>query len=524
MTGTIAEQTGRPAYTHEEILKVLTGLLAALFTAMISTTIVSTALPTIMADLGGTQRQYTWVITSALLAMAITTPIWGKLADLFDKKVLVQTAIVLFVIGSLGAGAAQTIPAMMAFRGVQGLAMGGLTALVQAVLGTIIPPRQRGRYFGYMGAVMAVATVSGPLLGGVITEHLHWRWCFFVCLPLAIVAIVMLQATLTLPRADRPERVRIDVAGALLVAVAAGLPMLWVTFAGNDFAWLSWQSAAYLGGALLAAVVLVLVELRVPQPIIPLRVMRNRTTILMVVASIAVGVAMFGTGVFATQYFQLAGGHSPTTAGLMTIPLIIAQMLAGVASGQIVTRTGRWRPVMLVAAGMLVVGLGGLGLVLDHTTPYWVVAVFMAISGVGVGGLIQNIVLAVQNTVDVKDIGASSATIAFFRSVGGTIGVSILGAVLAGQVSSRIADGARAMGIDPSATGVSQGSLDVSSLPAPVQALFHDAYGDSFGLLFAIAGAASVLTLVAIVLVRETTLRTTVEMTREPATSDAREM
>ncbi|WP_246464995.1 MFS transporter [Ruania alkalisoli] len=516
MTDTIAEQIETREYTHREILKVLTGLLAALFTAMISTTIVSTALPTIMADLGGTQRQYTWVITAALLAMAITTPIWGKLADLFDKKILVQTAIVLFVIGSVGAGAAQAIPAMMAFRAVQGLAMGGLTALVQAVLGTIIPPRERGRYFGYMGAVMAVATVSGPLLGGVITDHLHWRWCFFVCVPLAVIAIAVLQATLTLPAAPR-ARLRIDVAGAVLVAIAAALPMLWVTFAGNDFAWLSWQTAAFLGGALLAAVILMRVELRASQPIIPLRVLRNRTTGLMIVASIAVGVAMFGTGVFATQYFQLAGGHSPTTAGLMTIPLIVSQMVAGIASGQIVTRTGRWRPVMLVAAVLLVVGLGGLGLVLDHTTPYWIVAVFMAVSGMGVGGLIQNIVLAVQNTVDVKDVGASSATIAFFRSVGGTIGVSVLGAVLANQVTSRITDGVQALGMDASQVGASQGSLDVASLPAALQDLFHHAYGDSFGLLFEIAGAASIVTLLAIVLVRETVLRTTVHMATERA-------
>ena len=231
--------------THRQILEVMTGLLAALFTAMISTTIVSTALPTIMSDLNGTQRQYTWVITSSLLAMTITTPIWGKLSDLFNKKVLIQLAIVLFVVGSIGAGLSQTVPPMMAFRAVQGVAMGGLIAVAQSIMGSIIPPRQRGRYSGYMGAVMAVSTVSGPLLGGVITDNVNWRWCFYVCVPLAVISLILLQLTLHLPTKRR--HVKIDYVGAVLIAIVAALPMLWVTFAGEDFDFISWQSAAYLG-------------------------------------------------------------------------------------------------------------------------------------------------------------------------------------------------------------------------------------------------------------------------------------
>ena len=233
----------------------MTGLLAALFTAMISTTIVSTALPTIMSDLHGTQRQYTWVITASLLALTVTTPIWGKLSDLFNKKLLIQLSIVLFVIGSVGAGLSQTVPPMMAFRALQGLALGGMIAVIQAIMGSIIPPRQRGRYSGYMGAVLAVSTVSGPLLGGVLTDSVGWRWCFFVCVPLAIVSLVVLQLTLKLPTIRR--HVKIDYVGALLVAVVAALPMLWITFAGSDYAWISWQSGAYLAGFLVAVVALV---------------------------------------------------------------------------------------------------------------------------------------------------------------------------------------------------------------------------------------------------------------------------
>jgi EmrB/QacA subfamily drug resistance transporter len=490
--------------SHPQILRVMTGLLAALFTAMLSTTIVSTALPTIMADLHGTQRQYTWVITASLLAMTISTPIWGKLSDLFSKKLLVQLAIVLFVAGSVGAGLSQTVAPMMCFRAVQGLAMGGLVALTQSIMGAIISPRQRGRYSGYMGAVMAVSTVSGPLLGGVITDNANWRWCFFVCVPLAVVALVLLQLTLRLPLAQR-RHVRIDYLG-----------VLWVTFAGDSYEWLSWQSAVFLGGFAAAVVLAVLTELKVSEPMVPIRVLRNRTTALMILASVGVGVAMFGSGTFLTQYFQLAGGHTPTRAGLMTIPLIVFQMLASTIGGQVVTRTGRWKPLMLIGSVTLVLGLAGLATI-DHATPYWQVAVAMSVLGVGIGALIQNIVLAVQNTVDVSQIGASSATVAFFRSLGGAVGVAVLGAVLANHVESHVASGLRAAGIS---AGGSEGGgdLDLKDLPTPIRLIVRHAYGDSFGTLFLIAAAVSVLTLVAIVAVREVPLRTTVELRPKQST------
>ena len=499
-------------YSHREILEVMTGLLAALFTALISTTIVSTALPTILSDLHGTQRQYTWIITASLLALTITTPIWGKLSDLFNKKFLVQLSIVLFVAGSVGAGLSQTVPPMMAFRALQGVGMGGLVAVTQAIMGAIIPPRQRGRYSGYMGAVMAVSTVSGPLLGGVLTDSVGWRWCFFVCVPLAVVALVVLQLNLKLPTVRR--HVKIDYAGALLVAVVAALPMLWVTFAGSDYAWISWSSGLYLLGFLAAATLLVVVELRVPEPMVPLRVLNNRTTILMILASLGVGMAMFGSSTFLTQFFQLGGGFTPTRAGLMTIPLIISQLLVSTLGGQLVSRTGRWKPLMVVGVVALLVGLVLMGTI-DHTTPYWQVAIFMSVMGVGIGALVQNIVLAVQNTVDVSQVGATSAAVSFFRSLAGAVGVAVLGAILATQVTSRTAAGLRAIGV--SGAGAGDGSLDLNDLPAPVQAVVRAAYGDSFGELFLIAAAASVLTLVTVLLVREVPLRNTVEMRPEAA-------
>ncbi|HEY9290712.1 MAG TPA: MFS transporter [Microlunatus sp.] len=519
-----ADQRSGEELSHKQILEVMIGLLAALFTALISSTIVSTALPTIMSDLHGTQRQYTWVITASLLAMTISTPIMGKLSDLFSKKLLIQFSIVLFVAGSVVAGLSGEIWQMMAGRAMQGIGMGGLTALTQSIMGTIIAPRQRGRYTGYMGAVMAVATVSGPLLGGVITDNLDWRWCFFVCVPLAVIALILLQITLKLPQLPK-RAIKIDYFGAFFLACAAAAPMLWVTFAGKDYDWISWQSGLFLAAFLVAAGVAVLIELKHSEPIVPIRVMRNSTTVLMIIAGMSVGVAMFGSGTFLTQYFQLAGGHSPTRAGLMTIPMIAAQLISSVTCGQIVSRTGRWKPIMVMGTILLMIGLGGLGFT-DHTTDYWQFAIWMAVAGIGIGALVQNIVLAVQNTVDVKDIGASSATISFFRSLGGAVGVSILGAVLADQVETKTVDGIKALPASLQAAAAkalsnSSGSLDLKSLPDRLEQVVRNAYGDTFGLLFLIAGIIAIAAFIAVLLVREVPLRTTVSLQKpDPDGSD----
>ncbi len=506
-------------YSHREILQVMTGLLAALFTAMISTTIVSTALPTIMADLHGTQRQYTWVITASLLAMTIVTPIWGKLSDLFSKKLLTQIAILMFVAGAIAAGFATTIPVMMSARAVQGIAMGGLMALVQSIMGSIISPRERGRYAGYMGAVMAVATVSGPLLGGVITDALNWRWTFFVSVPLAIIALILLQLKLHLPTIKRAS-IKIDYAGGVLVAITAALPMLWVTFAGNDYDWISWESGAFLVAVLISATLLVVVELRAAEPMIPLRLLRNKTAVWMIIASVGAGVGMFGSGVFLTQYFQLGLGVSPTQAGIMSIPMIIGQLLSAMVGGQLVSRMGRWKPVMMVGSIIMLIGLLGLGTI-NHESSYVFVAIFMALMGLGIGTLVQNVVLAVQNTVDVSEVGAASAAVAFFRSLGGAIGVAVLGGVLTHKVSENFAAGLDRLGIAAGA-GSGDTQLDISNLPAPVQEVFHNAYADAFGPIFLIAAMIAAVSVVAITVVRGTPLRATVAM--RPANTSEQEL
>jgi EmrB/QacA subfamily drug resistance transporter len=490
--------------THREILEVLVGLLSILFVAMVSVTIVSVALPTIIGALDGTQRAYTWVVTASLLAMTVSSPLWSKMADLFDKKRLVQVAAVLFLLGSLGAGFAQDVPQLLGARALQGLGMGGVMALVQAIMGSIISPRERGRYMGYMAAVMAVATVSGPLIGGLLVDTLGWRSTFFVAVPFTLVGIALIQRFLHLTPLRR--EVRIDWFGALFISIAASLPLVWVSFAGKDFGWASTETALYLGGTALALVAAVLVERRHVEPVVAPKIIRDRTTYLAIIASLAVGIAQFGASVFLSQYFQVAQGFSPTAAGLLMLPMIFGTMLSSTVSGRLITKTGYWKRYLLLGSVTLIVGLALMGPI-DHETPIWHLSLFMALMGIGTGMLMQNLVLVVQNTVDVRDIGAASGVVAFFRSLGGTVGIAALGAVLASRVSDKIAAGLQAAGIK--ATGGS-GTLDIEHLPPAVEEIVRNAYADATGRIFLIAAVVAVVTLVAVWLMPETELRATV--------------
>jgi EmrB/QacA subfamily drug resistance transporter len=514
----VAPDTVATTMSKRETLEALSGLLLALFVGLLSSTIVSNALPTITSRLNGTQSQYTWVVTASLLAATATTPIWGKLSDLFSKKLLVQAAIVVFVIGSALSGLSQSMGMLIAFRVIQGVGMGGLQALAQVVIGAMIPPRERGKYSGYLGAVMAVATVGGPLLGGVIvdTSWLGWRWTFYVCVPVALVALALLQKTLHLPTVKR--KVNIDWLGATLISAGVSVLLIWVTFAGNQFDWLSWQSAVMAGGGVLALLLTILVESKVAEPIIPLPIVRNRTTALAIVASIAVGVGMFGASVFFGQYFQIARGWSPTKAGLATIPMIGALLVASTVSGQIITRTGKWKRFLVLGTVLLVAGMGLLGTI-DHRTSYGLMACYMALLGLGVGMSMQNLVLSVQNTVDVRSIGAASSVVTFFRSMGGAAGVSVLGSIAASHVSTRVADGLRAMGL-PAPSGGGSESLDLTVLPAPIQSLVRGAYGDVIGNTFVIAAVISAVAVLAVVFIKEVPLRRSNALTGEESTPE----
>ncbi|MFE7227504.1 MFS transporter [Nocardioides sp. NPDC057577] len=496
--------------SHREIMEALSGLLLGMFVAMISSTIVSNALPEIIADIGGGQSAYTWVVTASLLTMTATTPLWGKMADLFSKKLLMQIALVLFVAASAVAGLAQNPGELIAARAVQGIGMGGLTALAQIIMAAMISPRERGRYSGYLGAVFAVATVGGPLIGGVITDadSLGWRWCFYVGIPFAIIAFIVLQKTLHLPVVKR-EGVKVDWAGAFFMAAGVSLLLLWVTFAGDKYDWASWETAAMVGGSVLLLLIFVLVESKAKEPIIPLRLFANRTITLSSLASLFVGVAMFAGTIFFSQYFQLARGESPTMAGVMTIPMIAGLFLSSTISGQIITRTGRWKAWLVVGAVLIVGGLGLLGTI-RYDTEYWHVAIFMAILGLGVGMTMQNLVLSTQNQVAPADLGAASSMVTFFRSLGGAMGVSALGALMAHRVTDYVQDGLADLG--PRYAALAQGTSgeipDLDKVPEPLRSVLESAYGHGIADIFLVAAGAAVIALLFVVFIKEVPLKT----------------
>jgi EmrB/QacA subfamily drug resistance transporter len=501
-----AEASGQ--MTHRQILEALSGLLLAMFVAMLSSTVVSNALPVIVTELHGSQTGYTWVVVATLLAMTATTPIWGKLADLFSKKILVQSALVIFSIGSLIAGFAPSMEVLIGARVVQGLGVGGLTALVQVVIASMVTPRQRGRYSGYIGAVFAIATVSGPLIGGVIVDSpLGWRWCFFVGLPVAVLAFGVLQKTLHLPVIKRDDVV-IDYLGATLIMGGVSLLLVWVSLAGNQFAWTSWISGLLVAAGVLILAAAVYAESVAREPMIPLRLFRDRTTSLATTASILIGVAMFGSTVYLSQYFQLARGMSPTHAGLMSVAMVGGLLVSSICTGQIITRTGLWKRWLVGGMALVIVGIALLGRI-DAETNLAVVGVYMAILGVGLGATMQNLVLAVQNNTAQADMGAASSVVSFFRSMGGSIGVSALGAVLSHSVAQKVTAGLERMGIHASAHQ-SHEIPNLSELPAPIRALYEHSFGEGIGQIFLVALPFAVLAFVCVLFIREVPLRTTI--------------
>lgn len=533
MTTTLPD--AKPRMTHRQVLEALSGLLLGMFVSMLASTVVSTSLPVIIHDLDGNQAAFTWVVTATLLTTAISTPIWGKLADLTNRKALFQLAIVIFVLATAAAGFSTSPEMLISFRAVQGIGAGGLAALSQVLMADIISPRERGRYMGLFGAVMAVATIGGPLLGGVITDGWGWRWNFFVALPFAVLALILVQATLHVP-AHPKKKTSIDYLGIVLLSAAVSLLLVWVTNAGttttgewadlaNNNDWWSLTTVLMVGGSLLAALVFVIVELRSSEPLIPLTLFRNLTFTLSVIASIATGIAMFGASVFLSQYMQLARGATPTEAGLMTIPMIGGLLVASVGVGALVTRYGRWKPYLVVGAVLLIAGATLLSTI-HYDTDFFFVSVYMFLLGAGVGMTMQNLVLVVQNTTRPEQIGVASSGVTFFRSLGGTIGVSVMGAALAARVIDLVGDRkdditAAVMGLGDKAQywgeQLQSGSLPkVSAMPESLRVIFEDIYANGISHSFLIAVPFAVISLIAIVFLpnKPLTTMTTTERIR----------
>lgn len=508
-----------PGMSHREVLTALSGLLMGMLVAILSSTVVSTSLPRIVSDLNGSQTSYTWVITATLLATTVSTPLWGKFSDLTNRKVLLQVALVLFVLASVAAGFSQNTATLITFRVFQGLGAGGLTALVQVVMSDIISPRERGRYMGYLGAVMSVGTIGGPLLGGVLTDSIGWRWNFFVGVPVGIAALIVIQKTLHLP-AKPKKAVVVDYWGAGLIAGGVSLLLVWVSLGGKQFEWNSTASWLMGVGAAVLLVLAVIVEFRTKEPIIPLTLFKNRTFTFAVIASLSVGVAMFGTSVFLGQYMQLARGQSPTMAGILTLPMVLGLLISSMVAGALISKYGKWKPYMIVGSVLLAAGLFLMSTI-EYDTNFFVVSVFMAMMGLGIGMVMQNLVLVVQNSVDVSVVGAASSSVAFFRSLGGTIGVSVMGAVLGTKVSGYITDDLTSAGVDPSALGGGSASSipDLSTLPGPIRTIVESAYGQGVADVFLIAAPLAIITIVFVCLLPNVELGTKSGIQRAAAAS-----
>ncbi len=479
----------------------LAGLFLSMFVSMISMNVVGTSMPVIMGDLGGTQADFTWVVMATALASAIATPIWGKLADLTSKKVLIQVALVLFIIGSVLAGLAHDPQWLIACRTIQGIGVGGLMALNQIVLAEVVSPRERGKYMGIMGAIMAVATVGGPLLGGLLTDTVGWQWNFYVAVPFAVAAIFMLQFTLHLP--TNHKKVTIDYAGAVLISAGFSLLFVWLSL-GN---WQADMWMAIVGALLLIAAFFV--EKNAAEPLIPLDLFKNRTYTLAIIASIAVGVVLFATAVYLGQYMQLARGRSVIESSLLTLPMMVGMLGASTVVGGLITKYGKWKAFMVVGSVLLAVGLALLGF-LRYDSSYWYVGVAMLVLGLGMGMTMQNLVLVVQNTVKPTEMGVATSGVSFWRTLSGSAGMAVMGTLLANRIRTYMTDGIKDLAAtnpdllaDPNTAAqlkeLSSGTIPkISELSEPLRVLVESAYGHGIGDVFLAVTPLALMAIVAI--------------------------
>jgi len=501
--------------SHAEIMVVLSALLLAMLLAALDQTIVATALPRIASDLNGLNR-LSWVATSYLLTSAISTPLYGKIGDLFGRKKIFQAAIVIFLVGSALCGLSQTMSQLIFFRGLQGIGAGGLMSLALTIVADIVSPRQRGRYQGYFGAVFAVSSIAGPLLGGFFTDDLSWRWIFYINLPIGIVALSAIAARLHLP--VRKTEHKIDFLGAGLLAISVGSLLLATVWGGTDYAWGSKQIigliSAFVGGALL----FVLREHNAAEPVIPLRLFKNDIFSVSALLSFLAGVGMFGAIIFLPEYQQIVRGYSATKSGLLLLPLIAGLLVAVVTSGRLVTKFGRYR--LFPIFGTLTMALGfWLFSHVSINTNQGILSLWMIVLGLGIGSFLQVMTVAVQNSVDRKDLGTATSVVIFFRSVGSSLGAALFGAVLTARLSEHLKQ------LLPAASGHAQlsssslqsGANQLAKLPPSTLHLVLEAFASSFHDIFLIGIPFALAAFVVALFLREVPLSNTTRQAAPPA-------
>ena len=498
--------TGEPAsITHKQVLVVFSGLVLAMLLAALDSTIVSTALPTIVGELGGLSH-LAWVVTAYLLAQTVVTPLYGKLGDLYGRKRVMQGAIVLFLIGSMLCGMSQNMTQLIVFRAVQGLGGGGLIVTTQAIVGDIVPPRERGRYQGIFGAVFGVSSIAGPLLGGYFTAHLSWGWIFYINLPLGILAMVVLA--LTLP--SRAERVRhaIDYAGAALLAVALSAVVLIADLGGMTFAWSSPLIVGLTVAAVVASLGFVMVERRAPEPVLPLRLFANRAFWVTSTVGFVVGFALFGSVTYLPLFLQVAKGVSPTSSGLQMVPMMGGMLLTSIASGQLISRTGRYKIFPVVGTAVMTVGLFLLSRMTPGTSTLAASGI-MLVLGFGLGLVMQVLVIAVQNAVDYADLGVATSGATLFRLIGGSVGTAILGAIFATCLAGELARLAPSAGGGAGSSGASITPQMLAALDPAMRAVYSQAFALSLSTVFIVATGVAFVGFLLTAFMPERPLRTT---------------
>ncbi|WP_112242230.1 MDR family MFS transporter [Kribbella monticola] len=422
--------------SHRQILVILGGLMAGMFLAALDQSIVGTALPQIVSEFNSLDK-LSWVVTAYLLTSTASTPLWGKISDLYGRRPLFIAAIVTFLAGSVLSALSQNIEQLIGFRAVQGLGAGGLMSLAFATIGDVIPPRERGKYMGYFGAVFGLSSVAGPLLGGLLTDGPGWRWIFWINLPIGLVALGIVSAVLRLPHVKRSHK--IDYLGAAIVTGAVTTLLLAVSWSGPTNGWGNGTTLALLIGAVVLAVAFVLVELRVSEPIIPMDLFKGRIFSGYAAFAFLLGFAMFGALIFLPLYLQAVKDLSPTRSGLALLPMIVGIFSASIPSGQLMSKTGRYKIYPIISA-VLVAGAMVLLSTIGLHTPYWHLAIFMFIMGSGLGLSMQITVTAAQNSVPRQHMGTATSTMTFFRSMGGAIGTAVYGAVLTSRLKVHLGD------------------------------------------------------------------------------------
>lgn len=495
----------REEHVSGNVLVSIGALLLGMLLAALDQTIVSTALPTIVSELGGMEH-LSWVVTAYLLASTAATPLWGKLGDQYGRKRLFQIAIVIFLLGSALCGMAQNMPQLIAFRAVQGLGGGGLMVLSMAIVGDIVPPRDRGRYQGLFGAVFGATSVLGPLLGGLFTEHLSWRWVFYVNLPVGVVALAVIAAVLRIP--SRSTKHVIDYLGTFLIAAVATCLVLVASLGGTTWDWASPQIVGLAVLSVLLAVAFVAVERRAAEPVLPLKLFRIRTFTLSAVISFIVGFAMFGAMTYLPTFLQVVQGVSPTLSGVHMLPMVAGLLLSSTASGQIVSRTGRWKVFPVVGTGVTTLGLLLLHGLDEHSSTGAMSACFF-VFGLGLGLVMQVLVLIVQNAVPYEDLGVATSGATFFRSIGASFGVAIFGTIFAGRLGDKLTDAFRGVRLPAgvSVDGLESDPRGIAELPSALRPQALHAYASSITDVFLYAAPVALVGFVLAWFLKEDPLR-----------------